>query len=268
MLTTRTPEQKKSSRAQALYQVLATMANLGRGPHSIQALTRHTGLARPAVRHELEGMVEAGLCTVSTAMPGHYELTMRVVGTKSTWLLHALPTVEAYTHDQLRDLHQATGQVVLLHSHTLLPPVRICVDHYHGDRGDFMEQLAAHPTADARLRQAPLGADAPGLVIKAHLDPSTPQHTSLQRIRTAGYAITKAALPGWSLLSVPVHASPASLGLWELTGIGVAGAVSLAVPTPDLDPNLIPWLNQLERAALELAPPEGGCHPSFMHRVA
>ncbi|MFJ5804256.1 IclR family transcriptional regulator [Streptomyces decoyicus] len=215
-----------------------------------------------------QAMVEAGLCTVSTALPGHYELAVHVVGTESTWLLHALPTVEAHTHDQLRALHQATGQAVLLHSHTLLPPVRICIDHYCGEGSDFLQQLAAHRTAGTRLRQAPLGADAPGLVIQAHLDPAAPpQAAGLQRIRTAGYATSEAALPGWSLLSVPVHAGPASLGLWELTGTGVAGAVSLAVPTPDLDPRLIPWLNELQRAALEFATVQDGSHAPYLRRV-
>ncbi|MEJ8650674.1 helix-turn-helix domain-containing protein [Streptomyces sp. MS1.AVA.3] len=122
MLTTRTHEQTQPSKPQHLYRVLATLASLGRGPHSLQTLTRHTGLDRQTVREHLAAMVEAGLCTASAALPGHYELAMRVVGTESTWLLHALPTVEAHTHDQLRTLHQATGQVVLLHSHTLLPP--------------------------------------------------------------------------------------------------------------------------------------------------
>ncbi|MGW7642206.1 hypothetical protein [Streptomyces decoyicus] len=268
MLTTRTHEPSQPRRAEHLYRVLATLASLGRGPHSLKTLTRHTGLDHPTVREQLAAMVEAGLCTASTALPGHYELAMRVVGTESTWLLHALPTIEAHTHDQLRALHQATGQVALLHSHTLLPPVRICVDHYCGEGNDFLQQLAAHPTADTHLRQAPLGADAPGLVIHAHLDPAAPQAASLQRIRTAGYAISEAALPGWSLLSVPVHAGPASLGLWELTGTGVAGAVSLAVPTPDLDPNRIPWLNELQRAALELATVQDGHQAPYLGRVA
>lgn len=83
----------------------------------------------------------------------------------------------------------------------------------------------------------------------------------------AGYAISEAALPGWSLLSVPVHAGPASLGLWELTGVGVAGAVSLAVPTPDLDPNLIPWLNELQRTALEFTTVQDGSHAPYLRRV-
>ncbi|MGW9433964.1 hypothetical protein ACWHA1_39365 [Streptomyces decoyicus] len=268
MLTTRTHEQTQLPQPQHLYQVLATLASLGRGPHSLPTLTRHSGLDRQTVREQLAAMVEAGLCTVSAALPGRYALAMRVVGTESTWLLHALPTVEAHTHDQLRALHQATGQVVLLHSHTLLPPVRICVDHYCGDRSNFLQQLAAHPTADTHLRQAPLGADAPGLVIQAHLDPAPPQAAGLQRIRTAGYATSEAALPGWSLLSVPVHAGPASLGLWELTGTGIAGAVSLAVPTPGLDPNLIPWLNELQRTALELATAQDGHQAPYWRRVA
>lgn len=254
MLTTRTHEPTHPPQTQHSYRVLATLLTLGRGPHATQTIAEHAGLSHPEVRQDLNAMAAAELCTRSTAMPGHYELTVPVVGTDSTWLMHALPTVEAYAHDELRALHQATGQVVLLHSHTLLPPVRLCLDHYSGSRTDFMEQLTADPSAAARLRQAPLAADAPGLIIKAHLNTAPPPSAALQRIRTAGYAITAAALPGWSLLSVPVHATPATHGLWELTGIGVAGAVSLAVPTPDLDPHLTPLLNELWRTALELTP--------------
>ncbi|MFI1203438.1 hypothetical protein ACH4VR_29075 [Streptomyces sp. NPDC020883] len=268
MLTTHntTPQTSQSHQP---YQTLKAMLALGRGPHAIKTIADHAKLDRETIRQELNAMVEAGLCTRSTAMPGHFELTVPVVGTDSMWLLHALPTVDPYIRDQLRTLHQATGHVVLMHGHTLLPPVRLALDHYSGTRTDFLEQLDSHPTAAGRLRQAPLGVDAPGLVIKAHLDRSSPATSELQRIRTAGFAISEAPLPGWSLLSVPVHASPQSLGLWELTGIGVAGALSLVVPTPDLDPHLHTLLNELDRIALYLAPSDSGsCHAPYVRHAA
>ncbi|MFF4283189.1 hypothetical protein ACFY0Z_30955 [Streptomyces kronopolitis] len=259
MLTTRTHEPPK---AQHSYQVLATLLTLGRGPHAVQTVADHCGLSNQAVRQELNAMVDAELCTRATTMPGHYELTTPVVGTDSSWLMHALPTVEAYTHDELRALHQNTGHVVLLHSHTLLPPVRLCLDHYKGDRTDFTQQLTAHPDAAARLRQAPLGTDAPGMVIKAHLGTARPTSAALQRIRTAGYATSAAPLPGWTLLSVPIRSTPSALGLWELGTAGVAGAVSLALPTPDPGPHLTALLNELQRTALELEPlPDGIASP-------
>lgn len=255
MLTTCTQPSTPQPRSQHPYQVLTTLFTLGPGPHSLKTIADHSGLGHDVIREELSAMAGAGLCTRSATKPPTYELASPTASA-STWLLHALPSIETVLHlrGELRALHQETGQAVLMHSHTMLPRIRLCLDYYIGDRLDFLQQVSAHPDAAAILRQAPLTEDAPGQVIMAHLDRMSPGSLELRRIRQNGYAISAAPLPGWSLLSVPVH-STAERGLWELTGAVVAGAVTLAVPTADLGPrNLVSWLNALHRTALELTP--------------
>ncbi|MFI1621855.1 hypothetical protein ACH4VT_33595 [Streptomyces lydicus] len=246
----------------------------GRGPHALAQLCRRTRFGRPEVRGHLAAMEQAGLCT--SQMRGHWELTVPL-GARSSWLTHGLPGAPpgapAGDRDRLRDLHEATGHVVLLHSHLHLPtPVRLCVDSWRGHLDEAVtRQLDAHPSAAGRLLQAPLDEDAPGLVIQANLDSAIrPTSVRLQRIRDLGHALTDAPLPGWSLLSVPVYTGAVSLGLPETSGPRIAGALSLMAPTPDTD-TTAQWLPALQHTARALANTPGmtGEHPARPHlRVA
>lgn len=255
MLTTRPPATNQH-RLQHTYQVLTTMVTLGPGPHSMKTIAEHSGLAREVIGEELAAMQDAGVCVGSGDRLMSYELTGPAARVASGWLLHALPDVDTTLQlkEELRALHESTGQAVLMHGHTMLPPIRLCLDYFVGQRHDFLQQLSANPEAAAALRRAPLADDAPGLAIMAHLATTPPGSPQLRRIRQNGYATSASPLPGWSLLSVPILSTP-ELGMWELTGSAVAGAVTLAVPTPDLGPsNLTHWLNELQHTALYLAP--------------
>lgn len=256
MLSTRPPQASNQHQAHHTYQVLTALVILGAGPHTLKTIADHSGLNRGVLHKELGAMVDAGLCVNSGNKLPTYELTGQATRVASVWLLHALPTVETTLHlkEELRALHEATGQAILMHSHIMLPPIRLCLDYFIGQRHDFLQQLSATPDAAEKLRQAPLADDAPGLVIMAHLPTTPPGSPDLRRIRQSGYATSASPLPGWSLLSVPVLSTP-ELGLWELSGSVVAGAVTLAVPTHDLGPStLTSWLNELQRTALYLAP--------------
>ncbi|MGW9047665.1 hypothetical protein ACWGQL_34720 [Streptomyces lydicus] len=151
---------------------------------------------------------------------------------------------------RLRELHEATGQPVLLHAYVRLPtPTRLCVDFCSDNAPGFREQLTTHPDAAGRLRQDPLGTDAPSKVIRAHLAPARPVATELECVRERGYALTAAPLPGWSLLSVPVHRAAVELELPEDGGPRHVGALSLVTRTPDSDTALHSWLTALQLSA-------------------
>ncbi|MFF7415402.1 IclR family transcriptional regulator [Streptomyces lydicus] len=236
------------------YKPLAAMLHRGPGPHGLSDLAARTGLPRLELRGHLAAMTKAGLCTATPGMPGYYELAMPAPADDASWLVHALPGTPDTHADPLRELHRSTGQPVLLHSHILLPTaLRLCVDFQADEAPDFLQQMATHPNAAGRLKQARLDADAPGLVIRAHLDTFQPATAELQRVRTHGYAVTAAPLPGWSLLSVPVHRPPEDLGLLEYARPPIAGALSLVVRTPDLDAHHLPWLTALHHGSRSLS---------------
>lgn len=235
------------------YKPLAAMIARGPGPHSVPDLVERTGLPRPELRLYLKAMTQTGLCAATPGMPGHFELIVPFAGDGASWLVHALPSAPPEERNHVRELHEATGQIALMHGHVLLPvPLRILVDIWGGEASSFLKQLTTHPDAAGRLNQAALDVDAPGLVIRAHLDPFQPTSDELQRIRASGYAVTAAPLPGWSLLSVPVHRAPEQLRLPEYSRDLIAGALSLVVRTTDLDAHLSQWLPALQHSARAL----------------
>ncbi|MFD9562224.1 hypothetical protein [Streptomyces sp. NPDC059994] len=229
------------------YRVFKAMLELGPGPQPMSRIVHRTGMDRGVVRRRLAAMREAGLCALSPGSPGHYELTTAVLGTDEARLLHAVPGVQARSRRYLAALQQQTGQIVFLHGLMLLDsPVRLCVEYCSGARADFTEELAAHPTAAGRLRQAPLAADAPGLVMLAHLDETVALSGQLQQIRSRGYVSSPSALPGWDFVSVPVHAVPGMPGLEGLLGgARLVGAVSLMARSRDLERHIDAWLSPL-----------------------
>ncbi|MFJ1874233.1 IclR family transcriptional regulator [Streptomyces chartreusis] len=246
--TERTPEALRS------YHVFKTLLEMGPGPHPMRRIVERTGLPRGVVRRRLNAMREAGLCCPTPEFPGHHELTTAVLGADSQHLLHALPGVQSRSRQYLSALQQQTGQIVFMHGHMLLDsPVRLCVECRGDSRPDFARDLAAHPTAAGRLRQAPLAADAPGLVILAHLDDNVSLSSQLRTIRALGYAISGSPLPGWSFVSVPVHAGPEIVGLEGLLGgARVVGAVSLLARTDDLERHVEAWLSPLRHGGRSL----------------
>ncbi|PNE43461.1 hypothetical protein [Streptomyces noursei] len=252
-----------------LFAVLATMVDLGRGPHPLQRIVEESGIPRRTTRAALDQLIEAQLCKATTGMPSHYETGVQAVEATSRGLTQALPGVHTGYRDDLRTLQQRTGHVALLHGYLTIPSLRICTDLCAGDRRDFEQQVKANPAAAERLSKAPLHEDAAGKVIAAHLQ--SPHSIELQRIRHHGYALTAAPLAGWTLLSVPVYArggeGPTSLQ----RGYTVAGAVSLLVSGP-IDPNGVPaqWLDELWNTATQLeqsAPDQAATHHTHVRRA-
>ncbi|MEU5239747.1 hypothetical protein ACH4UR_25165 [Streptomyces lydicus] len=236
------------------YKPLVAMLHRGPGPHGLADLAARTGLTPLELRSHLAAMTKAGLCTATPGMHGHYELSVPTPADDAGGLVHALPGAADAHADPLRELHRSTGQPALMHSHILLPtPLRLCVDFHADVAPAFLQQLATHPDAAGRLKQGRLDADAPGMVIRAHLDPFEPANAELQQVRARGYAATAAPLPGWSLLSVPVHRAPEDLALPDYGRPLIAGALSLVVRTPDLEPNLRSWLTALQHSARSLS---------------
>lgn len=101
------------------------------------------------------------------------------------------------------------GEVGLMRGDMLIDlPVRVDVEYRAVSSTDFAEKLGAHSTAAGRLRQAPLAADAPGVVIPAYLAERFALSGQLRRVRTLVQATPPSALPGWTSVSVPVQAVP------------------------------------------------------------
>jgi hypothetical protein len=106
----------------------------------------------------------------------------------------------------LGELHRRTGQVVLLHTYSPVTAQRVCIAAAGTHNEQFLNALARTPTAIARLRQAPLDSDAPGLVILANLGPQTRgQREDLRQIRAARLAETPSPLPHWHLVAVSLR---------------------------------------------------------------
>lgn len=251
-----------------LFTVLATMVDLGRGPHPLQRIVEESGVPRRAARAALDQLAEARLCKPTAGMPGHFEACVQPVEPSSRRRMQALPGVHSDYRDDLRTLQQRTGHVAVLHGYLALPALRICTDLCIGDRSDFEQQIKADPAAAENLSRAPLTVDAAGKVIGAHLE-SSPQSIELQRIRSHGYALTPAPLAGWHLLSVPVYVPHGDRPTILSSGHAVAGAVSLLVSGP-IDPHggvPAPWLDELWHAAEQLAHSTAGLRPSHRAHV-
>lgn len=200
--------------------VLQVLLQLGPGAHPLADVITRSGLSRSTVHRILQSGVRTGTFTQPTY--GFYAVTPTPQQAASPDYLTALPASSPAISEELAYLQRRTGQVAALHSQLLLGmPTRICVDVAHGGRSDFAAALSAE--AGAALRRAPLHLDAAGLVILANLDDGSATGSILRRIRIQGHAVTKAPLPNWSMLSVPLR-----------RGNVLVGSVSLLAPEAHL----------------------------------
>ncbi|MER5890313.1 hypothetical protein ABT160_41345 [Streptomyces sp. NPDC001941] len=209
--------------------VLHALLQLGAGAHKTSEIAGRTGMDEDEVRRRLLQLVRAKMCYRPSF--GYWELhpapaiapaDSAVVSPTTTPLLDAAVLLQA--------LHRHTQQAVLLHTHSPITGERLCIGAAGLHTPDLRRQLASTPKAAARLRQAPLDSDAPGLVMLANLAAQdAPLREDLRQIRSAQVALTKAPLPGWSLSSVAVRRLP---GAPAIPGAEprVVAAVSILAP--------------------------------------
>ena len=206
-------------------QLLAALHELDRlrgvGSHSLQEIADYTGLAKPTICRVLVICTAAGLAT--RVERGRYALS----DSEATSPMTDSPEM----HPLLSALHETTRYPVLVFVPAVLPGVtqkRILVSHQFGD--NRRQLLQAPRDRQEALMQAPLDADAAGLVILAALDQSPTPTLQTQRIRERGYASTPSALVGLSLLAAPVIL-PCADGT---PAIQAVAALALLVPDGDL----------------------------------
>lgn len=213
------------------FAVLHALLQLGPGHHKFGTIAERSGLSISEAHRRLQQLIDAGLC--HRPSHGNYELRSTTAGiTGAPGLVFPTATPLPEVAPLLDGLHRRTQQVVLLHTYFPLSGERLCI----GAAGDydpgFRQELAHTPQAIDVLRQAPLGADAPGLTILANLtDHSVPMREDLRRIRNTQLARTRSPLPGWTLVSVPIRRLP---GAPAFPGAEprVVAAVSILTPEP------------------------------------
>lgn len=136
---------------------------------------------------------------------------------------------------ELSRLQENTGAVALLYSVVRDPiPSRSCI-------GVSTGPLKRLPSVLSIGNREPLGTDAPGLVILAHLGNTFPSNPRIRRIRHEGHAVTASRAPGWQLLSAPIlcHDVP-------------VGAIGLSASPAVIDNGLPEFVQATESAATRI----------------
>ncbi|MFD8902557.1 hypothetical protein [Streptomyces ardesiacus] len=181
------------------------------------------------VRRRLLQMFKAKVCFRPRF--GYWELRPTpVAATGTPDLVHPSTTPLLDAALLLQDLHSRTEQAVLLHTYSPITGERLCIGAAGAHDVRLRRELASAPRAVDRLRRAPLDSDAPGLVMLAYLaGHDVPLREDLRQIRSTQVALTKAPLPGWILVSVPVRRLP---GAPAVPGAEprVVAAVSILAP--------------------------------------
>ncbi|WP_440581092.1 hypothetical protein [Streptomyces sp. PT19] len=160
------------------------------------------------VRRRLLQLFKAKVCFRPRS--GYWELRpISAVATGTPGLVHSSTTPLLDAAPLLEDLHSRTEQAVLLHTYSPITGERLCIGAAGAHDERLRRELATVPRAVDRLRRAPLDSDAPGLVMLANLaGHDVPLREDLRQIRSTQVALTKAPLPGWFLVSVPVRRLP------------------------------------------------------------
>lgn len=253
MTTTAHPVQPAPERngAQA-YAFLQAVRRLGPGPHRFGEIIHQTGLSKSETHRRLSQLVDADLCR--RPCHGQYELLTHAPAAPAADLSNprdpsepSAPACPPLRHPGaalprsplletlLNELHQRTGLPVLLHTYAPLSGERLCAAAIGAHVPRVRRELASAPEATGILRQAPLGADAAGLAMLAHLCPDDGRlREDLRRVRREGMARTCSPLPGWSLVAVPLRRLP---GTCPAPGAEppVVGALSILHPDPVAD---------------------------------
>ncbi|MGZ2361509.1 hypothetical protein LRE75_33330 [Streptomyces sp. 372A] len=188
--------------------VLHTLLQLGPGPHKSSEIIARTPMGEEEVRRRLLQLVKAEVCYRPRF--GYWELRpASPVPTDAPGLVHPSATHLLDAPLLLQDLHTRTEQVVLLHTYSPITSERLCIGAAGTGDPRLRRDLAIAPRAIERLRRAPLDSDAPGLVMLADLaGHDAPLREDLRHLRSAQVALTKAPLPGWILVSVPIRRMP------------------------------------------------------------
>ncbi|MEU5426321.1 helix-turn-helix domain-containing protein [Streptomyces olivoreticuli] len=225
------PEDIPKTAADRAFRILRALDTLGPGAHSLDTLTRLTGLARSTAHRILQSAVREG--AVLQSGYGRYRLAQSFA-TPADGPFPNLPLSLARVRFELAELRKRAGQASFLHVPVMLrPPLRVALSHDQEQGGDFETVMRSSDRAYLLFR-APLRADAAGLVLLAHLPGAFPADPVLERIRVLGHARTPSALAGWDLVAAPVR-----------RGTVCVAAVSLLVRRPE-EPG------QRKREALEV----------------
>ncbi|MFI7322766.1 hypothetical protein [Streptomyces venezuelae] len=239
---------KEHERADAVLHVLLRM---GPGPHKCRDIAARTPLDTRQTQRALRHLYDARLC--DRPRHGYWQIRPTSAAlTGATGLVHPVPTTTPLLDIALllEHLHHHTQQAVLLHTHSPLTSERLCIAAAGTNNPTLSRDLAHTPHAADRMRQAPLDSDAPGLTILANLTGhKAPLRADLHQIRAAQTALTLSPLPGWTLVSVPLH---------RLPGAETPVAAAVSILTPDHAPGapLVTYGKLLRNAIRNALEPE------------
>ncbi|MDH6129422.1 helix-turn-helix domain-containing protein [Kitasatospora sp. GP82] len=218
--------------------LLRTLGDLGEGAHSLREIASQSRMPSSTAHHILRDAADFEM--VEQVGRGQYSSRLVLVSPSAPRAVGAPLNVPASasqaTRDALVTLQSESSGIALLSMPFLVgEPVRVCIDRTMGDHERERELAAATPKAKGALWRAPLGADAAGKVILAHLDPSgrsvglppgTPPAGMARireehaEIRDRGYARGPAPIDSFELVAAPIWCGPAC-----------AGSVAVLVPS-------------------------------------
>ncbi|WP_346768631.1 helix-turn-helix domain-containing protein [Streptomyces sp. DASNCL29] len=197
-----TSEDSPKTAADRAFRVLRVLDALGPGTHSLDTLTRLTGLARSTAHRILQSAVREG--AVLQSGYGRYRLAPSAVSPVTGPLVN-LPVSLETLHAELSAMRGRAGDAALIHVPVILrPPLRVSLCCCYDSAGALARTLADGDRSGPLFR-APLHTDAAGLVLLAWLPGAAPGDPTLRRIRDLNHARTPSALPGWDLVAAPVQ---------------------------------------------------------------
>ncbi|MFB9458008.1 helix-turn-helix domain-containing protein [Streptomyces antimycoticus] len=203
-----TSEVSPKTAADRAFRVLRTLDALGPGTHSLDTLTRLTGLARSTAHRILQSAVREG--AVLQSGYGRYRLAPSAVSPVTGPLVN-LPFSLETLHTELSALRSRAGDAALIHVPVMLrPPLRVSLCCCYDPGGELAPSFADGDRSGPLFR-APLYTDAAGLVLLARLPGVAPGDPVLRRIRDLNHARTPSALPGWDLVAAPVQRGAATV---------------------------------------------------------
>ncbi|MGI5254116.1 helix-turn-helix domain-containing protein [Actinacidiphila glaucinigra] len=183
------------------------------GPHPLAEIAARAGLPAPTTHRYLQALIREGQVRQCDYPRGYYARLADPVRTGTVQPLEELPLrIPGRTSQAIRaelvSLQATTGQMALLYSLVGVSMVRMCTDRVPGPHVAAL--FAAPPPQQQALWQAPLNADASGLVIRACLeDQPSPR---MRIVREQGYAVGPSPLDGWHALAAPLWCGPAVVG--------------------------------------------------------
>ncbi|MFD0501482.1 IclR family transcriptional regulator [Streptomyces rhizosphaericus] len=202
-----------------MFKVYQAVEELGPGVHPMWRIIEGTRYRKSTVHRILNSGVRAEAFV--HPRQGHYGMARGKLADPADQLASLAVAEDGALQREAALLQRQTAQVVMVFTAVLVGTTsfRLCLHSNMAKRVDFQAALARCTShARDRLTNAPLHADAAGLVVQAYLD-DIPASSYTQEIRREGHALTPAPVPGWEMLAAPLFRGRAVTGAIAVLGL-------------------------------------------------